>query len=189
MLNFPFRRPVVDFFRGEIGAETMVRRLSAYLDGYPPEALRHCWNLLDNHDTERYFGHHARDARRLRLALALQFLLPGTPQLYYGNEIGMTARDSHAARAPMVWEPRKWDRSVRAAYDEFLGLRRSHAVFAEGGLRWVHASNRAKTVAFVRENDTTRALVAVNAGDYDETLAFEGERILVKAHDTRVVFA
>ncbi|HEY9899234.1 MAG TPA: glycoside hydrolase family 13 protein [Pantanalinema sp.] len=188
VLNFQFRRPVVDFFRGEIGAEAMVRRLSVYLETYPGAALRHCWNLLDNHDTERFFGNFARDAQRLRPALALQTLLPGTPHLYYGDEIGMTARNSHESRAPMVWEPRRWDRAVLEAYREFLGLRREHPVFAEGGLRWVHASNRARTVAFVREDATARALVAVNAGDYDQAVAFEGRQVIVKAHDARVVF-
>lgn len=189
VLNFQFRRPVVDFFRGEIGAEAMTRRLSVYIDAYPPEALRHCWNLLDNHDTERFFGNHARDARRLRPAVALQTLLPGTPQLYYGNEVGMTSRDSHESRAPMVWEDRRWDRAVRAAYQEFLGLRRAHPLFCEGTFRWLHASNRDRTVAFAREHDGTRAVVAVNAGDYDRVLALEGRQVAVKAHDVQVVFA
>ncbi|MNY58137.1 hypothetical protein D3C86_1944380 [compost metagenome] len=78
---------------------------------------------------------------------------------------------------------------MRAAYDEFLGLRRAHSVFAEGGFRWLFASNRAKTVAFVREDAAARALVAVNAGDYDQALAFEGRQVIVKAQDVRVVFA
>lgn len=189
VLNFQFRRPVVDFFRGEIGAEALTRRLSAYIEGYPRASWRHCWNLLGNHDTERFFGIHARDARHLRQALALQVLLPGTPHLYYGDEIGMTARTSHEARAPMAWEPRRWDRAVRGAYDEFLGLRREHAVFDEGDFAWHFASNRARTVAFIRQDASERALVAVNAGDYDQTLAFEGSQVIVKAQDARVVFA
>ena len=49
------------------------------------------------------------DQRRIRLAYSLQFTLPGTPVLRYGEEIGMgdnlrlPQRD--AIRTPMQWEP------------------------------------------------------------------------------------
>lgn len=188
VLNFQFRRPLADFFRFEISAETFARRLSHYIEGYPASSLRHCWNLLDNHDTERFYGTHAKDARRMRLAIAFQTLLPGTPQLYYGDEIGMKARNADAARAPMVWEEGRWDQAVRAAYREFLGLRRAHPVFTEGAFKWRHVSNRAKLVAFERRTAEELALVVVNAGDYPQVLNLEGRQVELPAHEVRVIF-
>ena len=48
------------------------------------------------------------DPRRVRLAYALQFALPGTPVLRYGDEIGMgedlSLPGRHAIRTPMQWE-------------------------------------------------------------------------------------
>jgi trehalose synthase len=47
------------------------------------------------------------DPRRVRLAYSLLFSLPGTPTLYYGEEIGMgedlTAEGRMAVRTPMQW--------------------------------------------------------------------------------------
>lgn len=47
------------------------------------------------------------DRRRLELAYALLFSLPGTPVIYYGDEIGMGDNiylpDRHAVRTPMQW--------------------------------------------------------------------------------------
>ncbi len=47
------------------------------------------------------------DPRRIRMAYSLMFSLPGTPTLYYGEEIGMgedlTADGRMAVRTPMQW--------------------------------------------------------------------------------------
>lgn len=49
------------------------------------------------------------DPRRLRMAYSLLFALPGTPVLFYGEEIGMGElpglQDRDAVRTPMQWEP------------------------------------------------------------------------------------
>ncbi len=47
------------------------------------------------------------DPRRIALAYSLMFSLPGTPTLFYGEEIGMSENldieDRYAVRAPMQW--------------------------------------------------------------------------------------
>jgi maltose alpha-D-glucosyltransferase/alpha-amylase len=47
------------------------------------------------------------DQRRIRLALSLMFTLPGTPVLWYGDEIGMgedlSLDERNAVRTPMQW--------------------------------------------------------------------------------------
>ena len=49
------------------------------------------------------------DPRRIRMAYSLLFSLPGTPTLYYGEEIGMgedlEAEGRMAVRTPMQWTP------------------------------------------------------------------------------------
>ena len=49
------------------------------------------------------------DQRKIRLAYSLLFTLPGTPILYYGDEIGMGENiwleDRNGVRTPMQWEP------------------------------------------------------------------------------------
>ncbi|CAO0829924.1 hypothetical protein SMICM17S_06313 [Streptomyces microflavus] len=51
------------------------------------------------------------DRRRVELAYSLLFTLPGTPVLFYGEEIGMgenlTAEGRQAVRTPMQWTPDK----------------------------------------------------------------------------------
>src|SRR3954465_3648337 len=51
------------------------------------------------------------DPRRIRLAYSLMFSLPGTPVLFYGEEIGMAENPAiegrYAVRAPMQWSPER----------------------------------------------------------------------------------
>ena len=64
-----------------IGAYKLIQAL------YPPGAQ--VVRFANNHDTNRLASSVDNDAAKLRLAAALNMLGPGTPMLYYGEEIGM----------------------------------------------------------------------------------------------------
>ena len=76
------------------------------------------------------------DQRRIRLVYSLVFSLPGTPVLFYGEEIGMAENlaieGRYAVRAPMQWsaEPNAGfttaDEACRPPLDDGpFGFRRS----------------------------------------------------------------
>ena len=63
--------------------------------------------FLSNHDTPRVATQLGGDRARLGLAAALLLSLPGSPFLYYGEELGLPnsgATGDEAKRAPMPWE-------------------------------------------------------------------------------------
>ncbi|MBD5085417.1 MAG: glycosidase [Clostridiales bacterium] len=57
-----------------------------------------------NHDLARAAGYMSYDARKVKMAAALNILMSGSAFVYYGEEIGMTGsgRDENK-RAPMFW--------------------------------------------------------------------------------------
>ena len=80
-------------------------------ENYPPDVLQTVMNILSTHDTPRainaildprdgdrtdlaqrhFTQEQLREGRqRLKLAAFLQFMLPGMPCIYYGDEAGMT---------------------------------------------------------------------------------------------------
>lgn len=75
---------------------------------YPPGAWR--GTFLSNHDQVRHATQLSlprRDERRLKLAAGLLLTLPGTPFIYYGEEIGMVDGPGSGdveKRTPMRWQ-------------------------------------------------------------------------------------
>jgi len=88
------------------GDEPALARVAAYFETAPPSVS----TLLSNHDSfagRRVADQLRGDVGRLKLAAALLILLPGTPFLYYGEEIGLaghrTLPADAALRTPMSW--------------------------------------------------------------------------------------
>ena len=76
---------------------------AALLDAYAPDPQARV-NLGIRRRLAPLLGN---DRRRIELAYGLLFSLPGTPVIYYGDEIGMGDNiylpDRHAVRTPMQW--------------------------------------------------------------------------------------
>jgi glycosidase len=69
--------------------------------GYPP---RQYATFLTNHDQDRLMNQLRGDGDAVRLAATVLLTLPGTPFIYYGEEIGMTGqKPDEMIRAPMQW--------------------------------------------------------------------------------------
>lgn len=83
-------------------------QLPAYLEHQPVERMG---TFLSNHDSfagQRLYNQVQGDLASYRLAVATQYLLPGTPFTLYGEEIGMSmaraaGADNEQIRAPMPW--------------------------------------------------------------------------------------
>jgi alpha-glucosidase len=73
------------------------------------------------------------DAALIRLALVLLFAYPGTPCLYYGDEIGLGGGPDPDNRRPMVWDPARHDTDRLALVKSLVRLRRTSPALARGG--------------------------------------------------------
>ena len=211
-LNYRFRNAVTGYL-GTIDREgfpdagqsdqppsVLVAKLLSTREDYPDAAYLAALNLLDSHDTERILwsltpGDTARarvdpanlavGKARLRLASLLQLTLPGSPTIYYGDEVGMTGgddpddrrpflpllgppdRDWDAVRRdPLTWRPIRDGYPDEAVWDWYRGLvaaRRANPVLRDGDLRFLLANDRDRTLAYSRFlPEGTVAIVAVN---------------------------
>jgi cyclomaltodextrinase len=186
--NFPFQRNVQALMVGDCSPETFTRRLRVVYEGYPWSGVVQSWSLLDNHDTDRFFDRIGGRGPQYRLSQVLQFTLPGTPLIYQGDEWGMTGRGDWGARAPMVWRPDAQAQDRFRHVRELARLRRDHPVLSTGGITFVHADNRARTLGFVREDTNERALVLINLGPEDKAIIWEGKDYDVASLDWRIVW-
>jgi glycosidase len=88
--------------------------------------------FLDNHDNDRILSALSDEIERNRLAALILLSLPGTPLIYYGQEIGMAGINppDEAIRRPMEWEQLRDQRKDPASlfnwYRRLIHLRTRH---------------------------------------------------------------
>jgi cyclomaltodextrinase len=128
---------------------------------YERGALR--MRFSDNHDESRAIARFGEPAALA--ASALVFTLDGVPLLYNGMEVGDTAESG----APALFEklPINWNIADRRpqfprAYRQLSALRHAHPALVDGEVIWVHNSDEARVLSFIRRDAGESLLVTVN---------------------------
>lgn len=93
--NFPLRNALVSSVAKAGSLDTLAGSVQDYVGTLGLNRALLTVNLLDNHDVPRFTNEPGYGVpedeirRRYHLGLAALFTLPGIPQLYYGDELGM----------------------------------------------------------------------------------------------------
>ncbi len=91
-------------------------------------------NLLDSHDTHRFFTEVGKDKEKLLAALALEMILPGAPCMYYGTEVCLEGGYDPDSRRCFPWDSKQWDMDFLEKVKALLSLRREPLI-ADGAVR------------------------------------------------------
>ena len=138
-------------------------RLAELLGVYDPDVVAVQLNLLGSHDTPRPLTVLGGDQAALRMATLLQFMLPGAPCIYYGDEIGLTGGNDPANRGAYPWDRAHWDHDLRSYVRSLVGLRARERAIRHGATIAIGA--RGPAMALERRLDMDRLVVVVNPGD------------------------
>ncbi len=137
-------------------------RLDALMTNYDPAVVAVQLNLIGSHDSPRAVTVLGGDRASLRQAVLLQATLPGAPCTYYGDEIGMEGDHDPDCRRAFPVDPAAGDRAVRAFVQAAFAARHRHVALRRGSMAILGAAGQA--VAYQRDADGRRAIVALNAG-------------------------
>jgi cyclomaltodextrinase / maltogenic alpha-amylase / neopullulanase len=149
-----------------------IRQLHALHD---PRTAGVQYNLIGSHDAPRARTCLDGDLGALRLATLLQLVLPGTPSIYYGDELGMEGGADPDCRRAYPVEPDGTALEMRAFTRSVIHARRNHVALRRGTVEVAGAAGQA--VALAREADGMRALVAVNSGREAGQLSVDAGRV------------
>jgi alpha-glucosidase len=117
----------------------------------------------DNHDERRAIARFGEPAALA--ASALMFTLDGVPMLYNGMEVGDTTESGAPAlfeKMPIFWAIAERRKEFPEFYKKIMALRRSSVALRRGTLEWLHNSDEARVVTFVRRAPGAEVLVAIN---------------------------
>jgi len=153
--------------------------------------------FLTNHDQNRIMSAVNGNADKAKMAAALLLTLPGSPYLYYGEEIGMTGKKpDEFIREPFLWDVKATDKSrtswvkprytteetvkplavqmkdknsIYNHYKTFLNLRNTSKALTYGDLQPVNLDNE-KVSVFIRSQDNESLLVLHNLSNSNISL-------------------
>ncbi|MCL2364639.1 MAG: glycoside hydrolase family 13 protein [Defluviitaleaceae bacterium] len=129
VMNYRFGYLIRDFFiHGTLAADEFAQRIFARLAMFADVHARQQFNLLDSHDTMRILSQANGDASAMMNAFLFMYMMRGALCIYYGTEVGMTqvCEGDPGARAPMLWDENKQDKTLQDFFKRLLALRKKY---------------------------------------------------------------
>jgi len=179
VMNYPFRDIVVDFFaKGSIKAEEFDARLAKLRMQYRQQADEVLYNLIGSHDTVRFLALCDNKVEKMMSALIFQMTYTGMSVIYYGDEIGMSGRESWEDwRRGMIWDETKQNQRLLTFHRKLISIRKTHSAVTDGDFTTLHADSKTDTYAYLRRNEEERILVALNNSSQMQNITIQNEKI------------
>lgn len=175
VMNFTLRRIILSMLDGSIDGRTTGAMVTQMVDDMGIEPMLKSWTLIDNHDTKR-LRTLLDDPWRQNMAQTLQATLPGSPNFYYGVELGLEGGSDPANRGPMRWELATEDNPHLQRFKSLINLRRQNRALRIGNYRSIVAGD---LLAFERYTDKALESVFVVANPSDKKVQ---ESVLLRNH-------
>ena len=161
VMNYPFRTAILNFMRGWDTGKGLKDTVMSIVENYPREVVACNMNLLSTHDTPRiltalvddFDGSREEKSRRrlsrnqfdvahdrLLMASFLQYTLPGSPSLYYGDEACMEGYKDPFNRRPYPWGREDWE--FLANFKRLGQLRKKVKALRLGDIRFFQAGDK-----------------------------------------------
>jgi len=179
MIDFPL---AVDMMGLEmvqpINAEQFARRTQELLEIYPKECSYAQLNLLSSHDMPRFLSLVSNDTQRLALAYLFLLTYPGSPCIYYGDEIGLNGGRDPMCRKSFQWDLNVWNHDLHDSIRDYINLRQALPTLRTGGYNILHTEGQA--FAFLRQDETDKVVVVINAGLEASHFALDLQNILTE---------
>lgn len=190
LFDYPVYYAIQRFFDGT-DRKAIERTLLVEREIYPAnfQMLR----FLSNHDNHRGLSLFNQDTINFYQALVLMFTLPGTPMIYYGDEIGLLGRTPpENVRQNMDWKKTQ-DNLILALHKELIKIRKTYSTLSlpdDSKIRSVRfvETNDPELLAFIRYDAKHRFLILINRTNREiENVKFQNFR--VKNKSGLVIFA
>lgn len=171
VMNYPFRKILLDFVLGAIDAFTVHRLLMSLAENYPQQNFYAMMNLIGSHDVPRILTllgeapssenltvaqqaayHLSAEKRqlgilRLKMLAVWQMTFPGVPCVYYGDEAGVEGHKDPFNRKTYPWGQE--NQELLSWYKTIIALRNTYDVFKAG--EWISLPVHERVYGYIRK--------------------------------------
>lgn len=185
VMNYPFRDAILNYVSGGRCSD-FCRSVLKIIENYPKPSVDTLMNFISTHDVERAinrlggesFHDKSKDwmaekyltdeqyeigKKRMKLAMVLQFFLPGVPSVYYGDEAGLQGYKDPFNRRCYPWGCE--DTELIEFVSELSKIRKSSKVFIDGTLHFLIADKDILCFARARVERKKAFVIFVNPTD------------------------
>ena len=142
--------------------ESLALQWRQYLTAIPYGIALQQFNQIGSHDISRPLRVTKGDRALVKAGAALLMGFPGTPCIYYGDEIGLDGGHDPDNRRCMPWDAGCWDHDLREYHQKIIAIRkRSHAL-QHGGFQLLGAAG--DLIAFQRQSLVEQIIVVAYRG-------------------------
>ena len=141
--------PIIRRMGQKIPAQDVRERVMEHLAKMPYAMWENQFNLIDSHDTPRLHNNPEIHPEEYRGAVIFQFILPGAPSIYYGDEAGIDGdTDSmEGCRYPMPWGKDFQNAETYRLHRTLIQLRHNHKALTHGGMKFLYAQEGVVAIA------------------------------------------
>lgn len=182
VMNYPFRDAILGFIKGELSGFDFKARILTIVENYPSHVIHKLMNFLSTHDTKRALteisglGNSLTKSEKatfklkgdmllratflLKAAAIIQFTLPGSPCIYYGDEIGMEGFEDPLNRGFFSWDDINTE--LLDFYKKLAKLKNENDAFRLGEIEFADTAENYIKYMRIKENKTFCVEVLLN---------------------------
>ena len=171
VMNYPLTDAILGFIaKDQMKANQFKNAISNIQIMYAHNVSEVNFNLLDSHDTERLLTTCKGNKQKALLAYSFIMTLPGSPCIYYGDEIGMDGGDDPLCRKCMIWDETKQDLALFSAFKKLIEIRKNHPAMREVAIEWINVDDENSLVLFKKSSLDEKIYVILNNGNSEQTV-------------------
>ncbi|WP_350343008.1 glycoside hydrolase family 13 protein [Proteinivorax tanatarense] len=170
VMNYPLTTAITEYFTtNNINKAEFMNSVNKILNMYPETINSVQFNLLGSHDTARILTLSNSNKEKVKLQMLMQFTMPGTPCIYYGDEISMEGGEDPDCRRCMIWEEKKQDKEMLGFVKKIISLRKQFKVFrTNNNFAFLSPKDRNNIISFTKSIADQELLVVLNNSEFTE---------------------
>ncbi|MBE5845071.1 MAG: glycoside hydrolase family 13 protein [Butyrivibrio sp.] len=163
IMNYAFTKAALDYFAyDKFDAQSMSNKLNDILARNSDTVNDMMLNLLDSHDTDRFFSEVHENKDSFKAALALLYLFPGSPSIFYGTECYTVGGYDPDCRRCMDWDKTP-DNELSELIKKLSNVRKNSRLSFSGTN--IYASSDNKLLCMKRHGQDADIALYINQSD------------------------
>lgn len=194
VMNYVFKNAIIAFVTGKITANDFSNEIMTIAENYPADSLNSLMNSLSTHDTARILTSlsgcdypESKEAQschnlskdeyniavsRLFTAAFLQYVLPGMPCIYYGDEIGMQGFGDPFCRGYFKWDEK--DENILCLFEKLGNIKNRYKSLQYGSID-IKSNGEILTLKRIFEGENFTAVINMS----DETYVIDDKNAFI----------